>query len=886
MPLSSGTRLGPYEVVAQIGAGGMGEVYKARDTRLDRTVAIKVLPAALAVDPDFRERFDREAPAISQLTHPHICTLYDVGEDHGTAFLVMELLGGETLADRLTKGALPIDEALTIAIQIADALDAAHRRGIVHRDLKPGNVMLTKGGAKLLDFGLAKAGGSAIAGGGLSMLPTTPPNLTAKGTILGTFQYMAPEQLEGRDADARTDLFALGVMLYEMLTGRRAFEAKSQATLIAAIIGSDPPPVTQLQPNAPASLNRIVATCLAKDPDDRWQSARDLMRELRWVADGGAPIDSTASNAAHASPRSRWSRAMPWMVAGILGAALIAVSERHFRETPVEAPAIRLSIVPPDKTRLFRTPPAVSPDGRQIVFAATSGEGKSQLWLRPLDSLTARPMAGTDGAIYPFWSPDNTSIGFFAAGKLQRMNVAGGPATPLADAPAGRGGTWSPNGVIVFAPSIYSGLHQVAASGGDVRPATRFASGTPTQKFPCFLPDGRHFLYLSGAGGRDQQSIRLGSLDSLDDSRTLLTSADGSAMYGQGQLWFVRGTTLVARPFDDRRFAFTGEEVPAAERILRANPLQSWVFSVSTNGVLAYASAGANLQTLTWVNRAGQPLGTLGEPSEIGGVHISPDRRTVATGIRDASGDGDIWLYDIARGLRTRFTSDPSNHSNPLWSSDGRVIIFDSNRKGRFDLYRKPADGSGAEELLYADNLLKIAESLSPDGAYLAYSATSDPKTGNDIWILPGPLGPLGSKPYPFMRTEHNEGSPQFSPDGHWLAYASNESGKNEIYVTPFPGPGGRRQISTAGGDSPRWQSDGRELFYRAADQRLMAAAVNAKPGTLDVVKVETLFGPLTGDYDISPDGQRFLTPVPVATEVVTPLTVVQNWTAAIKSGK
>ena len=602
MTLTAGTKLGPYEIVAPLGAGGMGEVYRARDTRLERDVALKVLAPALTADPDLRERFDREARAISQLSHPHICTLHDVGEQGGTAFLVMELLGGETLSARLAKGALPIDEALAIAIQIADALDTAHRRGIVHRDLTPGNVMLNKGSAKLLDFGLAKASAPAIGGAGQSMLPTTPAHLTVQGAILGTFQYMSPEQLEGQEADARSDIFAFGAVLYEMLTGRKAFDGKSQASLIAAIIRSETPPVSHVRPVAPAALDRIIATCLAKDPDDRWQSARDLMRELRWVAES-APSP--------AAPRAVRSRALPWAVAVTLGVALIAVvlTTTRAREKLVDPAVTRLSLTPPEKSKFLRTPPAISPDGRRVVFAATTDDGKSQLWIRSLESLIAQPLADTDNAIFPFWSPDNTSVGFFAAGKLRRMNVSGGPVTTLADAPAGRGGTWSPAGIIVFAPTIYSGLYQIAASGGPVTPAVHFDPQAPPRKFPCFLPDGRHFLYLYGAGGRDQQTIRIGSVDSPEDDRILVTDADGSAVYSQGHLLFVRGTTLVARQFDVSRLELAGEEVPVAEHVGGTSYSQSWMFSVSSSGVLAYLSAGGADQQLTWVDRAGQRLG-------------------------------------------------------------------------------------------------------------------------------------------------------------------------------------------------------------------------------------------------------------------------------------
>jgi eukaryotic-like serine/threonine-protein kinase len=432
---------------------------------------------------------------------------------------------------------------------------------------------------------------------------------------------------------------------------------------------------------------------------------------------------------------------------------------------------------------------------------------------------------------------------------------------------------------------VESGGDQIAASGGVVSPAVHLDLRAPPRKFPSFLPDGKHFLYLYGAGGRDQQSIRMGSVASPEDDRILVTDADSSAMYAQGHLLFVRGTTLVARPFDATRLQVTGEEVPVAEDLLPAIPNQSWVFSVSAN-VLAYEFAVATARQLTWLDRAGQRLGTAGDPGALFDVRLSPDRRTAAVSVGvPSSGDADIWFYDMVRGVRTRLTFGPAPYSNPVWSPDGRVLVFHANRTGRYDLYRRPADGSGHEELLYADNLLKTAGSFSPDGAYLAYTASSDPKTGSDIWILPGPLGaPGAAKPYPFIRTDFNEQGPEFSPDGHWIAYHSNESGRNEVYVAPFPGPGGKRQISTAGGSTPRWQLDGKELFYRALDNRLMAAEVVYGSGALDVKSVEPLFGPVVDDYEVSADGRRFLTPVQVGNEVKPPLTVVQNWTEGLKN--
>ncbi len=860
MALTPGVRLGPYEIVSALGAGGMGQVWKARDTRLGRIVAIKVS------DAEFSERFAREARAIAALNHPHICALHDVGPD----YLVMEYVEGQHL-----EGPLPLDQVLTLAIQLAGALEVAHRKGITHRDLKPANILMTKSGIKVLDFGLAKIERTSDA---VANDDTVAP-LTQEGAILGTLPYMAPEQVQGHVTDARADLFSFGCVIYEMLTGARAFSGANNALVMAAILDREPPPAPEVTPPA---LEWVLRRCLAKDPDERWQTARDLRAALERVSHSGTDVTTTPTSG-HAS--RMW-------VAGAVVATLAAlvVSTIHFREQPPATPVTRLGMAPPDGHRLkfFRTPPAVSPDGRQVVFAAVSDDGKSQLWLRPLDSLTVRPLADTDDAIFPFWSPDNASVGFFAAGKLKRMNVSGGPPTALADAPEGRGGTWSPGGVIVFAPTVYGGLFQVAASGGVVTPAVRLDPGAPSRKWPSFLPDGRHFLFLSGAGGRDQRTIRLGSLDSPEQDRLLLADADSSAIYAQGHLLFVRGTTLVARPFDTTRLELNGEEVPVADRLRSTGAAQSWVFSGSANGVLAYASSGPQARQLTWMDRAGRRVETVGDPGSVGGMRLSPDGRSAAFAVVGAAvGDSDIWLYDMLRGLPTRFTFGQGFYWRPVWSPDGRVLVFQSNRRGRFDLYRKLADGSANEELLYADNLLKAPSSVSPDGEYLAYTASGDPESGADIWILPGPLGAPGVvKPYPFMQTAFDEASPQFSPDGHWMAYQSNESNRYEVYVAPFPGPGGKRQVSAAGGTEPSWRADGKELFYVAPDNRLMAATVDTRGGTFAVTTLEPLFGPIDEDYDASADGQRFLVAVRPEGSADPPLTVVQNWSAALKPGR
>jgi Tol biopolymer transport system component len=885
-----GRQIGIYRLVSLLGAGGMGEVYRARDTKLGRDVAIKILPRAFTSDRERLARFEREARILATLNHPHIGAIYGVEDTEDLRALVLELVEGDTLADLLHPGPLPVAHALAMARQIVDALDAAHEKGIVHRDLKPANIKVTPDGVvKVLDFGLAKAATGDGSPRDLSRSPMETIGPTRDGIILGTVAYMSPEQARGKVVDKRTDVWAFGCVLYEMLAGHAAFRGETISDTIAAILEHEPA-WDALPAATSTAVRRLLRRCLEPDPKRRLRDIGDAQIDLE---DGSvAGLNQHAVGSVTSANRAHRRERLAWAMAGVLGVALATTIffERRFGERPPEMAVTRLNISPPEKNQFDRaTTPAVSPDGKQVVFGAIADNKTSQLWLRSLDSLTARPLAGTENAIYPFWSPDNKSVGFFAAGKLKRISISGGPATTLADASQGRGGTWSPDGVIVFAPTIYSGLYQVAASGGVVRPATRFDAGTPPQRFPWFLPDGRHFLYLFGAGGRDPQTIQIGSLDSLGETRNLLGGVDSGAMYAQGNLLFTRGTTLVARPFDVNRLALGGEEVPVADRV-RGVRLQSWAFSVSANGVLVYASDRPNVLNLTWLDRSGKRVGTVGDPGNLRVVQLSPDRKTVAVVVGEAaSGDQDIWLYDVLRGMRTRFTFGPAPHGSPVWSPDGRTLVFRSNRTGRFNLFRRMVDGSRNEELLYSDNSLKDPTGLSPDGTSLAYWVFGDPKMGDDIWILPRPLeAPGASEPYPFMRTEFNEQVPVFAPDGHWIAYRSNESGRYEVYVAPFPPTGGKRQVSISGAGSslPRWRSDGKELFYVAADNSLMAAAVEPKGGAFEVKKVGALFGPVVGSYDVSADGQRFLTLVPIGNEADSPLTIVQNWPAALKNGR
>jgi len=891
MPITTGTRLGAYEILSAIGAGGMGEVYRARDTRLNRIVAIKVLPDHFADRAELRERFEREARTIASLNHPHICTLFDVGRENGRDFLVMEYLEGETLAERLKKGPLPAEHVLRYAIEVSDALDKAHRKGVTHRDLKPGNIMLTKSGAKLLDFGLAKLKQAVVpANAQLSDLPTANDPLTAQGAIVGTLQYMTPEQLEGKEIDARTDIFAFGTVVYEMATGKRAFEGKSQASLIAAILERDPPPMSSLQPMTPPALDRMVKKCLAKEPEKRWQAASDVCDELKWIAEGGSQAGIPAPVAAQSKTLARLLAA----AAAIAVVVAISLGLLYFRETPLEAPVLRATILPPDNTTLDFVNglglPTLSPDGKRIVFGARSADGKTPLWVRSLDALTAQPLAGTEGAAFPFWSPDSRFIAFFADGKLKKIDASGGPALTLADAPVGRGGSWSRDGMIIFAPANTGGaLLRVSSAGGASSPISGVQG-----RLPWFLPDGRHFLYQKQPGN---STILAGSLDGGETK--VVTQAGSNALYAQGHILFLRDGTLMAQPFDSKRLMTTGEAVPVAEQIQTVlNSGTVGVFSVSETGMLAYRTGtGFRGLLLTWFDRSDKQGASVGEPANVTEFQFSPDRKSLAAAIQEGTKE-DIWTYDVSRSFRTRLTFDPATAKSPVWSPDGRSIVFASNRKGHFDLYRKSSNGAGSEELLYADNLDKTPTSWSSDGKHLLFY--NSPLTrvvsgiGADIWALPltpdqsgGPL-----KPFLVLQAPFDEFDAQFSPDGRWIAYTSDESHRAEIYVTPFPptiaGPGGKRQVSTAGGSLLRWRRDGKEIFFMGPDRRLMAAEIEVKGGTLEVGQVRSLFnaiGTTQGNplYDVSADGQHFLFRNLPAEKSAEPLTLVQNWTGGLK---
>jgi len=889
--LSAGTRLGPHEILSLIGAGGMGEVYKARDTRLDRIVAIKVLPAHLADSTELRERFEREARTIASLNHPHICTLYDIGRQDGTDFLVMEYLEGETLAMRLLKGPLPLDQVFRYAIEISDALDKAHRKSVTHRDVKPGNIMLTKNGSKLLDFGLAKLKQAAApAATPLSQLPTLTQNPTVQGTILGTMQYMAPEQLEGKvdELDGRTDIFAFGAVVYEMATGRKAFQGKSSASLIGAIMSSDPPPISSLQPMTPPALDHVTKKCLAKDPDDRWQTARDVWHELCWIAEGG----SQAGMPAPVVPQRKSRERLAWSVAAILFAGLVAAlalgAVAYLRRAPADQQAVRFSIDPPDKARFstafgFLT---VSPDGSKLAFQAVDASGKSQLWVRPLDSEAAQPLPGTDNPIQPFWSADSRFLAFYADGKLKKIAVSGGSAQTLAEASTAAGpfnnGAWSREGVVLFIKDNV--IYRASAAGGAATPVTQLDASRKEvgHYWPQFLPDGNHFLYLALTSNPENSAIYVGSLDSKE-RKLLLNAISDVAYVPPGYLLFSREGTLMAQPFDAQRLELTGEAVPIAEDV-QFNPANgSTTFAASENGVLTYRTGSVQDVQLTWTDRDGRKLGPVGEPGVYRQIALSPDEKRVAVDrIDPQTGGRDLWLLELSRGIFSRLTSDPAMEMDPVWSPDGSQIVFASSRKGPRDLYRITLS-SGQEELLLESRDNSSPEDWSRDGQFIVYEANGTVGGWKGVSLLP-----LSGdrKPKPILDTSFRKDEMQISPDGRWIAYISDESGRWEVYVQPFQSPGEKLRLSTNGGGQPRWRKDGRELFYLALDGTMMAVPISAgvtiSPGIPNsLFQTGITVNPVVDQFAVTGDGQRFLLAVPL--EFAPPISVVLNWTALLK---
>ncbi len=889
MPLTSGTKLGPYEIQSPLGAGGMGEVYRALDTRLDRTVAVKVLASHLSSSPELKQRMEREARTISSLNHPHICQLFDIGSQDGTDFLVMEFLEGETLAERLRKGALPLPEIFKIGIAVAEALAVAHRSGIVHRDLKPGNIMLTQGGAKLMDFGLAKPLGmqpsasastsapSFTAAATLSgASPLTP--LTTAGTVIGTIQYMSPEQIEGKEADARSDIFAFGAVLYEMVTGNRPFQGKSQISLASSILEKEPEPVSVLKPSTPSAFDHVVTTCLQKNPEDRYQTAHDIKLELQWIA-----VDKPSPAAAALPATASRARDIIWAIAMVIAIAL-ALLVGTFLHRSHPAQSIRVSINAPENTTLNLTgdgagPQVLSPDGASIAFSATAAGGKTLLWVRSMNSSDARSLPGTEGALFPFWSPDSHSLGFFADTKLKTIDLNGDSLQVVCVSQLGRGGAWGPDGVILFSPGVSQPIMRVSASGGTPVEVTKIDSVQHTShRWPFFLPDGKHFLYLALHHDPSKVSNNAVYFASLDGGENrMLFRSQSNAIYAAGYVLFIRGDQLMAQPFDPARGTLSGEARSVARGVM--NDPTTWHLdaSATNEGLLVFGSGGSGDLQLVWMDRTGKQLGIVAD--QIAGLQlakISPQGDRIALQI-DA-GMNDIWVLDLARGVRTRLTFGPIANTSQVWSPDGKWIAYRSKRGDHFGIFRKPSDGSGTEELLATFDQPSMPTDWSRDGKYLLIAQpAADGHT--EVWTLPLE----GDRKARQTLARGNYG--QLSPDGRWLAYSSSESGQNEVYVVPFNGGEGKWQVSASGGLMPLWRADGKELYYLDGAQSLTAVPVEVSGGAPRFGAPQTMVSRLTvvGQpfYDVSPDGKKILLDR-VSQQVSQSMTVVTNFTAAL----
>ncbi len=883
MTLTAGSKLGPYEIVAPIGAGGMGEVYRAHDTRLGRDVAIKVLPQHLTENADVRARFEREARTVSSLNHPHICTLHDIGREGETDYLVMELIEGETLADRIAKGPIPLEQALKIGAEVTDALDRAHRAGIIHRDLKPGNIMLSKSGAKLMDFGLARAtgivGGSGSSGTGMTSLtqsPTVAQPLTAQGAIVGTFQYMAPEQLEGAEADARSDLWALGCVLYEMTTGKRAFSGATQASLISSIMKDTPKPISELQELMPPGLDRLVRACLEKDPEERIQTARDVRLHLKWIAEGGSLAGVPAPVAARRRSRER----LAWVIAGVVGVAAVALAVLHFGFPPPAPQTLRFQVATPSPV-LTQGPPRISPDGRILAYNATDSTGVSRIWVHPLGSLTAQVLPGTDGARRPFWSPDSRFLGFVAGGKMKKISVSGGPPTVICDAPTGSDGTWGRSGVILYDGGGVDPIMRVAAAGGIPTPVIRpdTAKKVAQVGWPEFLPDGKHYFFLSVM---PTPALCIGSLDSKKVI-TLGPSESQVQYLPSGHLLYSRSGSLVVQPFDPRALKFTGEPVPVAEQV-GSTAVGSSDFWSSENGVLVYSTRSADNGQLVELDRTGKLLRPLTAPNESQWMALSQDGRRLAMRVIDPQArTRNIWTLDRDRDVSTRFTFEPTNENYPAWAPDGKRIAYWSDAPGAAGINTKALTGSGETELLAPMAEEVILKDWSRDGSTIVYDFPA--AASSDIWVLPT----TGDhKPSPFLNGAYNEFSGRLSPDGRLLAYVSDESGREEVYVQTYPDRSEKWQISTRGGDDPRWAANGKEMFYLSPEQQMMSVPIRSQspfdpgaPTPLFNAKV-MLPGQQRAHYAVTPDAQTFILFTPAAVRSAPTNTIVVNWMAEL----
>jgi Tol biopolymer transport system component len=881
MALTTGTKLGPYEIQSPLGAGGMGEVYRARDTRLDRTVAVKILPSHLSENIEAKQRFDREARAISSLNHSNICTLYDVGHQGGVDYLVMEFLEGETLADRLRKGPLAADQLLKCAYEICEGLEKAHKTGVIHRDLKPGNIMLTNSGAKLMDFGLAKTAPSeAPPASSLTMTSSGPPPgqpLTAQGTVLGTFQYMAPEQVEGKEADARSDIFALGTVLYEMATGKRAFEGKTTSSVIAAVLERDPPPISTVQPSSPPPLDRVVKTCLAKDPDERFQNVHDVKLQLKWIAEGGSQAGVPTPVAARRKNREK----LAWTLVGGLAILAAAIADWTFSHPHPSAAGPVLAFIPPPRDTRFLAfgfgsgPAVVSPDETKLAFTAMDKNGLIKLWTRSLKANDATAIPGTEGAESPFWSPDSRSLGFFAAGKLKTVELNAGNPQTLTDSSWVGVSAWAPDGTILFRPAASSPLFRIPAVGGQAVPTQALGANDYSESDPAMLPDGKHILVV--VSDRKQHGrVEFRSLTS-SDTKTVLEDAKLPA-YSKGYLFFIRNQKIFAQPFDAGSGKLSGTATSLADA--------DW-YSLAGPSVLAFQSVSHDTR-LQWFDISGNPTGTSGQVAFYLAPKISPDGKQILflEGDLQNPGTTDLWSLPVSGGVNRRMTFGPDWRGWSVWSPDGKYIAYGVETAGKMKIVRKPADGSGAEETLLTFGPEISAASVvdwSPDGKYLSFDTFNLNEGRRSNWILPL----FGDRKLFQCALElgGNQYDGNYSPDGHWLAYFSDETGQPEVYIVPFPGPGGKYQISQGGGWLVRWDKKG-DLFFLTTGNQLTKAELNLGEQSLQVKSLRLLFQINLADtpaplFDVTADGQRFLAVTPARAESSS-ISLLLNWPALL----
>ena len=882
----------------------MGEVYKAKDTRLDRTVAIKVLPEKSMPSAEARQRFEREARTISQLSHPHICTLHDVGRENDVEYLVMEYIEGDTLQARLVNGPLPLDQTLRYGIEIVDALDRAHRQGIVHRDLKPGNVMLTRGGVKLLDFGLARDFAAASSGpSAFTALPTAAPNLTQEGSILGTVQYMAPEQLEGKTSDARTDIFALGSVLYEMATGKKAFTGASQASLISSIMKEEPSPISVLSPMSPSALDRVVRTCLAKDPDDRWQTARDVGLQLQGIRDDASRSSSSAQGALPAPGRRRRTALLPWLLAAA-SLVLAVFGWTHRAPQGPGLPVLRTYLPPPPNANFHTLGAnvggvALSPDGRRLAFGAHEADGMHRLWVRDLDVLEPYAVLGAEEAIFPFWSPDSRSLGFFARGKLKTVEASPNPpaARELADVIEPRGASWGEDGTIVYAPQNYKGLMRVPAAGGTPAPVTELdaSKGETSHRWPYFLPGGRHFLYM--ARSPDPKSpidfrneIVVASLDGKERRVVIPASlgATRTVYTAPGFLLFRRGTNLMALALDLDRLQTSGEPLLVAKDVQGFVATGLSIFS-TTPDLLVYATRVADSpSSLVLLDRSGKQLSTVMTGGMSINLALAADGKTVAVARVEEPFPPDLWLSDIGVAREIRLTRDAVPQVAPVFQPDGKRLFYSAIANGPWAIWEMSLPGGKDAKPFLESESTKTPTDASPDGRWLMYREYNSGTRGDLKYVALD--GDRTARTY--IATADDETHAKFSPDGHWVAYVSDDSGRKEVYVAAFPDPARRFRVSTTGGMQPQWSRDGKELFYLQADQ-LMASSVAHKGDDLAFSQAQPLFKllfysrmnpgfDLVAPYAVTPDG-KFVAFVRSSKEVTPPLVVVQNWQEGLR---